>query len=148
MNINLFLQRLWIWTEGGSTSLMRQQANSQMLSCHSQAQETSELCMWLRYPLTGSPSPKYKVKGSLTWGEGPEILEDGKGVKTAHKVSLLLERQPMHTFWYCLWENRRIITIFVLILSASVVSATVPSPSYAPWVFCLFLFLKPISKVS
>lgn len=73
-----------------------------------------------RYPFISSPSPNNEVKRSLTWGECTEILQHGKWVKIASKVRFLLERQPVHNSWYCLWENkRRIITIFVLILFAS-----------------------------
>lgn len=103
------------------------------------------------YPLTSSPSPDYKVKRSRTWGECPEILQDGKWVKTASKVSLPLERQSMHTFSYCLQENRRTtITILVLILSASCwfQQQSLLHCTHSSWVFFLFFFLKPVSKIS
>lgn len=122
VSINLFLQRLWIWAEAESTFLMRWQAASQMLSLHSQAQETTELCTWQR----DTPSPilhhQIMARGSLTWGKWTEIFQNGKWVKIASKVRFLL-KGSLSCYWnscYCLWQNRRrFITIFVLILSAS-----------------------------
>lgn len=91
-----------------------------MLSLHSRAQETTELCTWRRDTPSLTVHHQIIVMGNLTWGKCTGIFHDGKWVKIASKVRFLLERQSVHNSWYCLWEIRRLfITIFVLIPSAS-----------------------------
>lgn len=91
-----------------------------MLSLHSRAQETTELCTWWRDTPSLTLHHQIIVTENLTWGKCTEIFQDGKWVKIASKVRFLLERQSVCNSWYCLWEIKRLfITIFVLILSAS-----------------------------